>query len=138
MTNVEIPGISRKDRAWVAESVVRLYQQPGRFYHNLSHVETMRFAASQMQSQLDPLVVDMAILFHDAVYRPGLRDNEQRSAEFAKNTLFNLVSHAQITAISDLILATKNYEKPRTARSGQFVEQRPSNRSQFRFGNLGG
>ena len=62
------------------------YASPPRAYHNFDHVaEVLRHyeavAAGPGWSQ--PLEVRLAVLYHDAVYEPGRKDNEARSAGFA-------------------------------------------------------
>ncbi len=63
------------------------YATPPRAYHNLDHVgELLRHydhvAGSTGWAQ--PLEVYLAMLYHDAVYEAGRRDNEARSAEMAQ------------------------------------------------------
>jgi len=62
------------------------YAKPPRAYHNFDHVaEVLRHyeavAAGPGWSQ--PLEVRLAVLYHDAVYEPGRKDNETRSAGLA-------------------------------------------------------
>jgi predicted metal-dependent HD superfamily phosphohydrolase len=56
------------------------YAEPHRHYHTWAHVlaclESRRSIASAALPE-----VDLALLFHDAVYEPLARDNEARSAE---------------------------------------------------------
>ena len=63
------------------------YQSPPRFYHDYNHVLSVlsnyRLVATELGWQ-HPQEVYAAILFHDAVYEVGRRDNETLSAELAK------------------------------------------------------
>jgi len=64
----------------------RLYATPPRAYHNFSHVqEVLRHYAAVAQGPgwTQPGEVYLAVLYHDAIYQAGRRDNEARSAELA-------------------------------------------------------
>ena len=63
------------------------YATPPRAYHNFAHVgEVLRHyddvAAGPGWEQ--PQEVRLAVLYHDAIYEAGRKDNEARSAELAK------------------------------------------------------
>ncbi len=58
------------------------YSEPQRAYHTWAHIEHMLSLASEIKDQLnDPLAVLIAILWHDAIYDPQAKDNEEQSAE---------------------------------------------------------
>ncbi|MEA0962269.1 HD domain-containing protein [Xanthomonas campestris] len=62
------------------------YATPPRAYHHFGHVRAVlqhyaEVAAGPGWQQ--PVEVWLAVLFHDAVYVPGRRDNEARSADWA-------------------------------------------------------
>lgn len=62
------------------------YGRPPRAYHNFDHVaEVLRHyrAVADGPGWAQPREVRLAVLYHDAVYEPGRRDNESRSAGFA-------------------------------------------------------
>jgi predicted metal-dependent HD superfamily phosphohydrolase len=70
--SVELPG----------PSLARLrarYAEPHRRYHTWSHVLACFDARAQLTRGSSP-EVDLALLFHDAVYDPLARDNEAKSA----------------------------------------------------------
>jgi predicted metal-dependent HD superfamily phosphohydrolase len=90
------------------------YAEPHRYYHNLDHI-------LKMLNEFDrawvlcthPNGVEFAIWFHDAIYNPKAKDNEELSAELAVATL----REAQVEApfrerVRDLILATKHTAAP--------------------------
>jgi predicted metal-dependent HD superfamily phosphohydrolase len=56
------------------------YDAPERHYHTLQHIENLldRVEAYPLH---DPVVVGLAIWFHDAVYSALRHDNETKSAE---------------------------------------------------------
>jgi predicted metal-dependent HD superfamily phosphohydrolase len=81
------------------------YGGADRTYHGLHHLE-------QVFAELDavPLraaVVEWATWYHDAVYRPGYRDNESRSAELASGALKELGLQRLAPRVKQLILATR-------------------------------
>lgn len=62
------------------------YASPPRAYHNFQHVQEVlrhyhEVAAAPGWRQ--PAEVGLAVLYHDAIYEAGRRDNETRSAELA-------------------------------------------------------
>lgn len=66
------------------------YAQPVRAYHNWQHV---REVLAHCQAVADgpgwsqPDEVQLAALYHDAIYEAGRADNEQRSAELARQQI---------------------------------------------------
>lgn len=62
------------------------YASPPRSYHHFGHVREVLAHAAQaaaLSAWNRPDEVFLAILYHDAIYHPGRRDNEARSAEWA-------------------------------------------------------
>jgi predicted metal-dependent HD superfamily phosphohydrolase len=62
------------------ERLVRRYSEPHRRYHTWAHVLECLDARRRITTAAIP-EVDLALLFHDAVYEPLASDNESRSAE---------------------------------------------------------
>lgn len=82
-----IPPEYFKDcRAELFGLVRERYDSPGRYYHTWTHILACltRFAALRFDA---PRAVFFALLFHDAVYVPGRRDNEELSATLAEELL---------------------------------------------------
>ncbi len=67
------------------DALVAAYGEPHRAYHGLAHVAHV-FAELDGVPLSDP-AVEWATWYHDAVYRPGRRDNEARSAALARGAL---------------------------------------------------
>lgn len=58
------------------------YYEPGRFYHNIDHINSMLAEKEEIKSLLiDPEAVELAIWIHDRVYDTHASDNELRSAD---------------------------------------------------------
>jgi predicted metal-dependent HD superfamily phosphohydrolase len=63
------------------------YADPQRAYHNAAHVAAVLASYDEVADAIEwerAAEVYVAILFHDAVYVPGARDNEARSAAWAQ------------------------------------------------------
>jgi predicted metal-dependent HD superfamily phosphohydrolase len=88
----------------------RSYDSPWRFYHTWSHIAAC-LAQFAKQKFDNPRTVLLALLYHDAVYVPGSKDNETRSAELAERMLRYRSSVPEIErrAISRMILLTANH-----------------------------
>lgn len=98
------------------DCIVALYQYPPRTYHNLQHIENM-LAEFDVMGYLahDPMMVQIAIWFHDCVYNPKANDNEARSAEVCRALLHPVpLSPLQAGVVTQLILATKHAAAPAT------------------------
>jgi predicted metal-dependent HD superfamily phosphohydrolase len=72
------------------EAIAAAYATPPRAYHDLHHVgEVLRHYADVAQGPgwSHPLDVAFAVLYHDAIYVAGAKDNEARSADFVRTHL---------------------------------------------------
>jgi len=104
------PGIKAALGAPLLDVVKLAYQSPGRHYHTWAHIEACLRAAA-MQRFDDPFTVYAALLFHDAVYVAGAKDNEALSARMAAAQLHThtTASAAQIARVEHLILLTASH-----------------------------
>lgn len=86
-----------------------LYSEPHRHYHNLRHISDCLMEFDRLAALArEPLAVELAIWFHDAVYDPRAADNEARSAQLAREWLREAVAGpALVESVSQLVLATK-------------------------------
>lgn len=95
--------------------LITLYSDERRTYHNLDHIThcLKEFAAVKHLCE-HPDEVEMAIWFHDAIYDPKAKDNEEKSAEFARQILEEMKALQNIADVAPyLILATKHIEPPK-------------------------
>jgi predicted metal-dependent HD superfamily phosphohydrolase len=89
------------------------YREPQRAYHSWSHIEALLNLYDQYKGMLrDPTRVLWAIYWHDAVYDPMAKDNEERSAALLRTQALGLLPDARIVQIEKLILATIKHELP--------------------------
>ncbi len=92
----------------------KYYAEPHRAYHTLDHIrcclnefESVRQLAARGNE------IELAIWFHDAIYKPAAKDNEERSACLAEQFLLEAEVPATIVeSVSKLILATKHVNIP--------------------------
>ena len=88
------------------------YTAATRHYHNLTHIQALLTWVEFFRNHLQQLdAVCFAIWFHDVIYYPRRQDNEERSAELARQELGRLkVPDATINAVNAMILATKQHQ----------------------------
>ena len=100
---------------WLQE----FYSGSHRFYHTLEHIdhclqELMLWDRFCKTALLDHLA--LALWFHDVIYDPRAKDNEEQSADFAGRTMRELnpgMPDEFIKIVQELILATKHIKLPR-------------------------
>ena len=96
--------------------LVHLYQTPVRAYHNLLHIEHCLGEYDAVHSTAtEPVAVEAAIWFHDAVYDSKAGDNEEKSASMGDEILAGMGVPAKLRAtVRKLIIHTKHTAVPRT------------------------
>jgi predicted metal-dependent HD superfamily phosphohydrolase len=90
------------------------YAEPVRAYHTADHIRDCltQFDLSRSAAER-PDEVEAAIWFHDAIYRPGAPDNEDRSAALARTALADARAPVEVAdRIAELILATRHLAIP--------------------------
>ena len=88
------------------------YAEPTRHYHNLRHIEEClaEFEPVRQLAQ-NPIAVELAIWFHDAVYDSRASDNEEHSAEVARTQIEQRTGKpALANSVANLVMATKNHD----------------------------
>ncbi len=89
--------------------VRRAWSGMSRHYHTLTHLDAcLRELDDSQGLAVRPAEVEMALWFHDAVYRSWRRDNEQRSAELAARVLRS-ASADSVERIRQMIMATMHH-----------------------------
>ena len=107
-------GGRESHRKILFDDLMHCYREPWRTYHALPHVEAMfaefdAFRGSEESRFVDSAAVEMSAWYHDAIYYPLAKDNEERSAE-----LFRMVGECSgltdhfIQKVVLGILATKH------------------------------
>ena len=97
------------------------YGESHRRYHTLDHIgrclEELDRAALLAD---DPDSIEIALWFHDAIYRPGAPDNERRSAKLFQECSAGCEDLALQRRIGDLIMAT-THRKPLNQRDERLI-----------------
>ncbi len=90
------------------------YAEAHRHYHTGEHVgECLDLLDACAAEAERPHEIELALWFHDAVYRPLSGDNERRSAEWAARFLTsNEADRGVVERMRDLILATRHSAPP--------------------------
>lgn len=84
------------------------YDEPHRRYHTWRHVIACFDARDALTPQRD-VAVDLALLFHDAIYDPLSRDNEAQSAAWLASEAASLgIDPGVIQSATDAVLATRH------------------------------
>jgi predicted metal-dependent HD superfamily phosphohydrolase len=105
---VEACGVNPDVGAAHLVALLSAYREPHRAYHGVDHLAHV-FAEVDGVPLRDP-AVEWAIWYHDAVYRPGKRDNERRSAALARVTLEQLGLERLAPRVVQLVEATATHE----------------------------
>lgn len=88
--------------------LVASYSEPHRKYHTVQHLEECLAHLDEVRFEAErPAEVELALWFHDAFYDTLRKDNEKRSAEWARESaLAGGLSSEQANRIYALILVT--------------------------------
>lgn len=100
------------------------YAEKHRHYHNLNHIKSV---IDELYSCKDDIndweATCLAAFFHDIVYEPLRKDNEERSADVADIYLSNLnMPEKQRNSTRQFIIATKKHEPLKTADINYFTD----------------
>lgn len=92
------------------------YAESHRYYHTLDHISDCLDRFDEIKQELsEPFSVELAIWYHDVIYEPKNKDNEEQSALFAMNHLKILMLDADLLkTIRHLIELTKHPSIPDT------------------------
>jgi predicted metal-dependent HD superfamily phosphohydrolase len=102
-------GLADDRAAAIAAFLIGKYSDADRHYHGLGHVARLLDEAEALPFT-DRDAVELAILFHDVIYDPARRDNEERSAAALRERLGGLIPDAVLAHAEAMILATRRHE----------------------------
>ncbi|MBU6371590.1 MAG: hypothetical protein KJS97_02595 [Alphaproteobacteria bacterium] len=94
--------------AFLREALLDAHAEPHRAYHGLAHVRFLLVEITRRRALIaEPPLLIFAAWMHDAVYVPFAKDNEARSAAWARQALAPLGALAE--RVGDLILKTADH-----------------------------
>ncbi len=94
--------------------LVACYSEPHRKYHTMQHLNECFAHLESLSSESEhPAEVELALWFHDAIYNTHEKDNEKRSAEWARDSALAAgVRNEQAARIYDLVMVTMHNAVP--------------------------
>jgi predicted metal-dependent HD superfamily phosphohydrolase len=103
-------GLDRASSQEVGNFLLAQYTQSGRHYHGAGHIVSMLEGFNAIKATFErPLAAELAIFFHDVIYDPSRRDNEEQSAKKLQQMLGGLVDPPLLEAAAFSIEATKQH-----------------------------
>jgi len=104
--------------------LLRLYGEPHRAYHNFEHIAAcLRHLDDVRESAEKPDELELAIWFHDAIYKPFSGSNELDSAVLAADFLEeNKAGEGTVANVHALIMATVHDASPSPGDSSLMVD----------------
>lgn len=104
------------------DELITRHSEPLRRYHGPGHLSALFYLMALHAPHIPPGTSPrLAIWWHDAVYDPQARDNEERSAGLAREHLAQLGAPAAlIQTTANLILMTKNHWTGPSAGDGDY------------------
>jgi len=89
-------------------ALVKLYSEKHRYYHTGEHIAaTLRQLDNVLELAEKPAEIELALWFHDAIYKPFSTTNELDSAHLAEDFLINNSVSSEVSdRVHGLIMAT--------------------------------
>jgi len=89
--------------------IAAAYSSADRHYHNLTHILQVLQIIDEMRLPAEnPAALEFAAWFHDIIYDPKAKDNEEKSAEYATNILKIIkIPFSTIEKVTKIILASQ-------------------------------
>lgn len=103
----------------IFERLQRLHAQRHRRYHTAEHINAcLRHLDERCELAVRPELIEIAIWFHDAIYKPFSKTNEADSAKMARAFLSDHLPEADVTTVTTMIALTQTHgqaDNPDTA-----------------------
>jgi len=105
------------------EEILEAYSGPGRYYHVRSHLRHIFETYDRFFSDPNNVVLELSIWYHDFVYDPKDKDNEERSADIAVDRIERRlqVLPNRSSEAKELILFSR-YQRPPTTRNEMILQ----------------
>lgn len=99
------------DSTKIHQQLIDSYSEPQRFYHTLAHIGHCLSLFDKISAKLqNPEALELAIWYHDVVYKPGAKDNEQLSADLFMATTKGIFDDSLRNTVYQHIMATVHDE----------------------------
>jgi predicted metal-dependent HD superfamily phosphohydrolase len=97
------------------QELLRRYDEPQRSYHSRRHLEECLSKLEELGALAEhPAEVELALWFHDAIYDSKRHDNEQRSADWARESVLRCGGAPAVAdRVHALIMVTRHAAEPR-------------------------
>jgi predicted metal-dependent HD superfamily phosphohydrolase len=107
---------STGDISMIYHQLTEFYSQPHRAYHTLAHVQDCLKQLDDAREMAERSnEVEAALWFHDAIYEPQARDNEKRSAAWARQALIEIGVGSEVAErVAVMVLLTRHDQEPDT------------------------
>ena len=107
-------GAANPDPKLHGELIAR-YSEPHRKYHTLQHLEECFEKLDEVRALAEhPAEIELALWFHDAIYNVKRRDNEKKSADWARASASAAGTPAEACdRVHALVMATRHKAVPR-------------------------
>lgn len=108
---------ARMETSAVLDQLMQAYSEPHRKYHTLQHLrECLQLFEKVQALAKNAAEIEIALWFHDAIYKTKRSDNEEQSARWARTVLSDAhVPEAVIDRVSELIRVTQHTGIPISA-----------------------
>ena len=123
-------GTNKAEIPFIRSDLIGAYREPGRFYHNLSHVTSCLEELDNFIEKCPDLIhpdsidiIELAIFYHDYVYDPFSKTNEKESAVLAVKDLLMLDNNNDCIAddVFKAIILTEHRAAPEINLSTSFM-----------------
>lgn len=97
------------------EEIIYRWTEPHRHYHNIQHLDDILSLICRDRNRYhtrDNICMALAALFHDAVYEPLSKTNEEASADLMRQFCSKAYSASDIDFVEKMILHTKDHTQP--------------------------
>jgi predicted metal-dependent HD superfamily phosphohydrolase len=92
-----------------------MYNEPWRRYHTINHIEAcLRYFDACSQYAQNPDIVELAIWFHDCIYKIGDPENEVNSRDWFLEISRGQIDDSVRDTIAELIMDTSHRGPPAT------------------------
>lgn len=117
---MDVFGMPKNDETYY--QLIAAYSEKHRAYHTLEHITACFRHLDEVIAETErPHEIELALWFHDVIYKPFSATNEEDSAEMARAFLIkNEAAIDVVERVYDLIILTKDHLPPSSI-DGQFM-----------------